>query len=153
MEMTLSLAVVGIIAGLSLPLFMGMQLKNDLDIAANAVVSSLRRAQTLSVSMDGDSTWGVEISSGTVTIFRGATYASRVTAYDETFAINPNVVITGTNEIVFSKLFGEPSQVSVANLAAGGYMWVVEVNDKGRIEYNPYLVEFNEPIGEGGGGK
>lgn len=135
MEMTLSLAVVGLIAGLSMPLFRSMQVTNDLDVATNAVVSSLRRSQTLSVAMEGDSTWGTKVVSGSVVTFRGTSYATRVTAYDETFAISTEIIPTGISEVVFSKLSGDPQQTGTFTLTSGTNVRTVAVNSKGTIDY------------------
>lgn len=145
MEMTLSLAVIGIIAAFSMPLFLGMQAKNDLDIATNAVVSSMRRAQTLSQAMDGDSTWGVKVQQtptgrtppyfARVLLFRGSSYATHATTYDEEFSISEGIVVSGLDEVVFSKLTGDPLQTGTLTLTSGANVRTVTVNSKGTIDY------------------
>ncbi|MDO8260622.1 MAG: prepilin-type N-terminal cleavage/methylation domain-containing protein, partial [Candidatus Magasanikbacteria bacterium] len=46
-EMLLTLTVIALLAGLSAPIYMSFQGRNDLNVANSVVVSSLRRAQTL----------------------------------------------------------------------------------------------------------
>lgn len=135
MEIILSVGVIAVIAASSMPIFVGMQKKNELDIAANAVVSSLRRAQTLSIAMDRDSTWGVSISSGAVTIFRGASYTTRTTAQDEVFAISTGIVPTGLGEVVFAKLSGDPLQTGTITLTYAANIRTVTINSVGTIDY------------------
>ncbi len=75
LELLLSAAIISALAGLSLPIYRTLIKKNDLDIAANTMASSLRRAQVLSQAVDGDTTWGVKAQSGSIVIFKGASYS------------------------------------------------------------------------------
>ncbi len=152
LETIMTLAAIAIVAGLSMPLVIGLQNRNELDIATQVLVSSLRRAQVLSMAMDGDSSWGVKIVQGSATVFRGASYASRTATYDEPYAMSAAVTVSGTDEVVFSKLTGEPAASAITNLTVSGQTWVVEVNTKGRIEYYPYDVGF-AVLSEGEEGK
>jgi type II secretory pathway pseudopilin PulG len=134
-EIMLTVSILAIVFGLSMPFIMSLQNRNDLDIATSGVVSSLRRAQTLARAMDGDSTWGTKVVSGSVVTFRGASYASRNTTYDESFSINPNIVITGLSEVVFSKLTGDPQQTGTTTLTFNADVRTVVINTKGTITY------------------
>jgi prepilin-type N-terminal cleavage/methylation domain-containing protein len=52
-EILLSVALIGILAGLSLPVYQAFQVKNDLSVAVDTVVQSMRRAQMLSRASQG----------------------------------------------------------------------------------------------------
>lgn len=56
LELLLSVAVISTLAGLSLPVYRTLLMKNDLDIAAVTTAQSLRRSQILSQAVDGDTT-------------------------------------------------------------------------------------------------
>ncbi len=133
-EIMLSVALIGVLAGLSVSVYYSLQIENDLDIAANAVSQSLRRAQILSRAVAGDANWGVKAQSGGVILFKGASYAGRDAAFDETFETASGVVFSGLQEIVFSRLLGEPQTTGTTTLtASSGETRSVFINSKGAV--------------------
>ena len=115
-ELLLSIALISALAYVSLPVYQSFQIKNDLNIATTTIVQSLRRAQMLSQNMEGDSSWGVSITSGSVTMFKGASYATRDANYDEINSMSPVITQSGLGEIVFTKLSGSPSTTGTITL-------------------------------------
>ncbi len=77
LEVLMSVALITIIAGIGIPVYQTFQVKNDLDVAANTWVQTIRRAEALSQGVDGDTTWGVTIQGGNITLFKGASFALR----------------------------------------------------------------------------
>ena len=135
-ELLLSLAVLGIVATISIPVYQSFQTKNDLDLAANTVVQSLRRAQILSQSGESASGWGVFIQPGSLVVFQGSSYSTRNSIFDETTNIPSNIVPSGLIEIVFSPLWGEVATVGSTTLASpGNSSKTISVNSQGVINY------------------
>ncbi|HLC87457.1 MAG TPA: type II secretion system protein [Patescibacteria group bacterium] len=134
-EVILSLAIVAILTGLSLPVYRTLMTKNDLDIATVTVVQSLRRAQTLSQAVDGDTNWGVKVQSGGITVFKGTSYAARDATYDETFVIPDTITTGGVTETVYSKLFGAPQTTGTVTLATDEDLASIILNSKGMVSY------------------
>ncbi len=133
-EMLLSIAVIAILAAIMTPVFLSFQTRNDIDVASMAVTRSVYRAQQLARSGEGDSTWGVNLSSGAVTIFKGTTYAGRDVNYDEIFSIPNNITLTGTSSVVFSKMYGLPSASSTITLTSvNNETRIVNINAKGAL--------------------
>lgn len=135
LELLLSIAIIGILAGLSLPVSRTMLIKNDLDIATSNTVQTLRRAQVLSQAADGDTTWGVKIQSGSIVLFQGASYASRDSAYDETFDVPTSITPSGISETVFTKLSGNPQTTGTITLSTETDTKSITLNGKGMVEY------------------
>lgn len=135
LELLLSVALISALAGLSLPVYRTLLSKNDLDIAAVSIAQSLRRAQALSQSVDGDTTWGVKTQSGSIVIFKGASYAARDTTYDEIFDVPTSIGFGGTSEIVFTKLTGLPQSTGTINLSSESDTKPVTINEKGMVNY------------------
>lgn len=133
--MLLSVAIIGLLAGLSMPVYRTLIKKNDLDIAATTAVSSLRRAQVLSQAVDGDTTWGVKIQSGSTVLFKGASYTARDTNFDETFDVPATINMSGVTEIVFAKFTGFPQTTGVINLSTESDGRSVSINEKGTVTY------------------
>ncbi len=134
-EVMLVVSLLVIIGGISAPFYQAFQVKNDLDVASGIISQTLRRAQVLSQSVDGDSSWGVHIASGSATLFRGATYASRDVSFDEIFEISTNIVPTGFQEIVYSKFYGYPQITGTLTLtSSNNETRALSINSRGLIE-------------------
>lgn len=135
LEVLLSVAIIGILAGLSIPVFRTMLTKNDLDIATVTTAQTLRRAQILSQAVDGDTSWGLKVQSGNITLFKGTSFATRDNNFDETFEMPNTIGMSGTIEIVFAKFTGFPQTAGVINLSTASDSRSVTINEKGMVDY------------------
>lgn len=135
LELLLSVAIISLLAGLSLPVYRTLLSKNDLDIAAQVSANSLRRAEILSQATDGDNTWGVKAQNGSIVIFKGASYATRDTTFDETFNVPASITVGGTTEILFAKFTGLPQTTGTLNLSSESDSRAVTINSKGMVNY------------------
>lgn len=135
-ELLLVVAIIVLIGGVSVPVYQSFQVKNDVADAINQVSQSFSRAQFISQSSDGDSTWGVAIQSGSIVLFKGATFATRDNTYDETFPMSTAITPSGLTEVVFSKVFGLPQSTGTLTLTSStNEIKTVVINSKGMIEY------------------
>lgn len=134
-EVLLSVAIISMLVGLSLPVYRAFQTKNDLDMTAETVAFAFRRAQTYSRGIKADSQWGVAVQSGALTVFKGASYATRDTTYDETTTISGNIAVSGLGEVVFTKLVAVPSATGTVTLAVNNDTKTVDINAKGMVTY------------------
>jgi len=134
-ELLVCLAVIGVLAGVSLPIYRTVIKKNDLNIVVSSVVFSLRRAQLLSQAVDGDTAWGVKIQEGSITIFKGVSYATRDTDFDEISDVSTTISVGGTTEAVFAKFTGFPQTTGTINLSTQGDVRSVSFNEKGTIAF------------------
>lgn len=137
LEVILTVAIIGILTGLSVPVYRQLQLRNDVDVALNTAVQSLRRAQVLSQSVDGDVSWGLKVNSGSdITLFKGSSFALRDVSYDEVFELPSSITASGATEIVFTKFSGHPSTTGNMTLtSADNDTRQLTINSKGMIEY------------------
>jgi prepilin-type N-terminal cleavage/methylation domain-containing protein len=136
LEVMLSVAIIALIAGLGTPIYQGFQVRNDLDVAANSISTSLRRAQILSQAVDGDTSWGLSIQSGAITLFRGVSYASRSAEYDEVFDLQGSITPSGVSEIVYEKFTGIPQTTGTIILTSNANeIRNITINEKGTISY------------------
>ncbi|MEY4744550.1 MAG: hypothetical protein RL272_495 [Candidatus Parcubacteria bacterium] len=137
LEVLLTVSIIGILAGASLPIYQRFQVRNDLDVAAMTAVQSLRRAQTYSQAVAGDSPWGVSVQSGAIVLFKGSSYAARDPAFDESFGMPSSVSASGATDVTFSAFTGLPQTTGTLTLtaAAVGEARTVTVNGKGMVDY------------------
>lgn len=134
-ELLLSIVIISMLTGLSMPAYRILLTKNDLDIASNIIASSFRRAQILTQGVDGDSSWGVKAQSGSVVIFKGASYTARDVTFDEMIEISSTIGISGITEIVFAKLTGLPQTTGTTTLSTENDTNTITINAKGMVDY------------------
>lgn len=135
-EVLLSVAIIGMLAGLSLPIYQSFQNRNELDIATQSLASALRRAQIYTRGVSGDSQWGVRVQSASITLFKGTSFAGRDTAFDEITTIPSNIVIGGDPEVVFAKLSGKPDAAGSTTLTGlNNEARTVTINAEGMVSY------------------
>ncbi len=134
-ELLLAIAMVSVIAGVGAPIMVRAQTKNDLDSAVAMWVSVLRRAEVLAAGVDGDSQWGGKIQSGSISLFKGASYASRDSNFDEVFSLPATISFSGVTELVMTKLSGYPASSGVTTLVDGADSASVTINSRGALTW------------------
>lgn len=135
-EMLLVVALIALLGLVSVPVYMTVQNRNDLDLQKSILVQSLRRAEVLSSSMKEDSAWGVYIDGSKMVIFKGSSYSFRDSAFDEEFLIPASVSVEGIKEVVFEKLTGEPNPTGDITLISNiNESRIISINEKGSINY------------------
>jgi len=106
-ELLITVAIIAIVAGVTVPLYRHYQIRNDLELAVEQAIQALGRAQLLSQIAQEGSEWGFQVPTGT--LFRGRTYATRNANYDEVYAPPSTITASGLPEVSFSLLDGMPS--------------------------------------------
>jgi hypothetical protein len=121
-ELMLTLGIIAVTAGVTIPMFRQYQMNADLDTATEHLVQALRGAETLSQAGKQDSTWGVYFQDGV--LFAGDSYAERNPDLDVTFGLPPTIETSGLTEIVFSRPDGlpiTPGTVYVMSIVTDAY--------------------------------
>jgi prepilin-type N-terminal cleavage/methylation domain-containing protein len=135
-EILLSIACLAIIASISIPVYQSFQNRNDLNIAANTVAQSLRRAQILAQAAEGDTSAGVKIETTGITIFRGPSFLLRDSDLDEFITMSASITTQGLDEIVFSKFAGLPGTTGSIILNSNiNETKTITINEKGMVSY------------------
>lgn len=135
-ELLLSVALLAIILLLGTPISYNIYLRNDLDITASNIAQASRRAQTLSQAHSGDSSWGIYVQSGSITIYKGNSYGTRDTDFDEVTVISNALTPSGVQEILYSKFDGEPQTTgSIILTASNNETRTITIAEKGMVSY------------------
>ncbi len=141
LELVLSMGLVGILAGFSIPIYQSFQVRNDLDIEVGVVTVNLRRAELLSQAVSRDVpgvsvAWGVKVLSDSVTLFNGQSFATRDPSLDEVFNLPSSVTPSGLTEFLFLKWSGIPQTIGSLTLTSiTNESRVVSINAKGLVSY------------------
>lgn len=129
-EVLLTLGILAVTAGVSVPLYRTYQVRSDLDIAVEQAKHALERAQVLARAGQNDSMWGYEALRGI--LFQGESYATRDDAADEEYIIPGGVTVSGLTEVVFQRVTGDPLTSGVILfVAANGEQRTVTVTEGG----------------------
>jgi prepilin-type N-terminal cleavage/methylation domain-containing protein len=136
LEVLLSVAILTMITGISLPILASLNNRNDLDVVTQNVAMQLRRAQSYARAVKQDSQWGVRVQAGSATLFKGSSYASRDSGYDEEVTVPAAIVPSGLSEVVFTKLTAAPSASGTITLTLQpNDIRTVTLNAKGMVAY------------------
>lgn len=135
-EMLLSVTIIGMLSGMSVPVYESFVRRNDLDLAAQTIASTLRRAETYARNQNSDNAWSVEVQPTTVTLFQGTNFAGRNTNFDETYSLPASVTPSGLGEVQFAKFNAAPNTSgSVTLTSTTNDTRTVTVNAKGMVDY------------------
>lgn len=117
-EMMLTVSAIAIIAAIGIPVYERLNVRNELEIAKISLAQSYRRAIVLAQAQVGDMAHGVYVATGTITVFRGNSYATRDPSYDETFTFPDNITHSGLLEMVFAKFTGRATTTGTTTLTS-----------------------------------
>ena len=135
-ELLLSVTMISIIAGVSLPVYVSFQTRNELATTTSAVAEMLRRAQNYARTGMNDSQWGVAMTAASATLFKGSSYAARDTSFDEVLPFAGSLSASGLGEVVFTKLTGAPSTTGTLTLTSTtNDTRALTLNTKGVVTY------------------
>lgn len=135
LELLLVVALFGIITAFISPAARSSYVANNARLATAATVDALRRAQSFAMAGRAHDTWGVHLTSTTITVFQGTTFVSRTTSSDEITDFPGSVTLSGTTDFVFSGLLGKSTTIGTTTLATdNGTTTTVSVNNQGMIE-------------------
>ncbi len=109
LELLVVIALMGMLFGMTVPIGVGYIGKNNVTVAKETVVNTLRTAQHNAVNMQQDSKWGVYTQTNSLILYVGDTYATRETTFDLPHDLPNGIVITSGLDINFTKLAGEAS--------------------------------------------
>ena len=135
-ELLLSISIMLMLVVVSAPVYQSFQFANELDNAVTLTVSSIRTAQNFAITGKDDASWGVNIGSQNITIFRGDSFSARDASFDTTTILSSNISTAGLSTVIFGKNNGLPNTTGTINLQNNaGNLKTININAKGRLNY------------------
>jgi len=132
-EILLTVAIIAIIGAASAPYLSRFLAGGYLTTATAKVARTLRKAQTYSLNGKQDSVWGVHYEPKLLVLFKGESYTTRDSSFDEQFNIPQMVGVVGLVDIYFQKLRGKPSETLSITISALNDQRTITVNSEGMI--------------------
>lgn len=109
-EILLIVGIMAILLAISLPLGLDFYKNQQLESQARGISQTIRRAQLKSMSGEIDSSFGVYLTNDNYILFKGDSFLTRDSQYDEVFELPEVITLQGLSEIVFLKLEGIPKE-------------------------------------------
>jgi len=133
-EMLLSVVLISVIAGIGIPIYYSFQQRNELDVTAQVIAQTLRSAQLHARAMDGTDGWGVYVTTGTITLYKGTNYATRADSQDTNTSFTSAIMVSGLQDINFTPLLGEVQTTGTLILTSkANENRQISINEKGTV--------------------
>lgn len=133
-ELLLVIAIVALIGISSFAFYSRFFTQSAVTDTTDKLTSQLRKAQMYAMTGKQNSNWGVSYSGNQITLFSGSSYATRTTAFDESFTVNNNVSVSGLgSDIIFNHMTGTPSASPRIIVTGGGNSEGLQVSSQGTI--------------------
>ncbi|MFC1656540.1 Tfp pilus assembly protein FimT/FimU [Patescibacteria group bacterium] len=109
-ELLLSVAIISIIFGLSIPFYQTFYINSGYNTAISDIRQNIYRAEARARNSEQDSIWSLRIQNNNIYIYLGNDFANRNSEYDEIIEIAGSVTIEDIPDIHFAKLSGIPNE-------------------------------------------
>ena len=135
-ELLLIIAILGILAGLSVPFLITFKTNQDLDNTVEEIVSVLRKAQEKSILIEKDSSWGVNFKPYQYQYILFRETFNPGNPENEIYEYSKNIYLTTSrNEVKFSKLSGRIESEFVIYLTSFNKRRKIIINQEGTINF------------------
>lgn len=132
-ELLLVVAIMLTISVLAGAFYSRFLLQNSVANTVDQLVGSLRKAQIYSMTGRQGSSWGVDYSGNTITLYKG-TALGQNPAFNERFSVNSNVTVFGLSNVYFYKMTGTPSATLTITVSSNNNTKTITVNSQGMVE-------------------
>jgi prepilin-type N-terminal cleavage/methylation domain-containing protein len=132
-ELILVMALILILGTMSTAFAARFLTQNAVDNTTDQFVSSFRKAQLNAIMGKQDSNWGVNYASNTITLYRGNSFATRTTAFDERYTVNTAVTVSGMTDLNFTSMTGAPGSTPTITISGNGNTNTITVNSQGVV--------------------
>ncbi len=130
-EILLALSLTMIVALVASPFYGKFLFVQNLSVAVDELRGSLEKARLYKMAGRGGSAWGVRVSEQTITLFRGESFGSRDSAFDETFDIPARVTLTASDDVLFGSQDGLPNVLATYTATYDGETKTYTLNAAG----------------------
>ena len=134
-ELSLVIAMIGIIAMFTLPLGTNFLWRTDLNSAVSLTIASLRHAQLLAQTETDDMDWGVHFEDNQLILFQGNNFINRDVQNDEEYDLG-SVVAQDSVDVIYHKFSGHPyGGLNEINLTTNDNVIILTISEEGVINY------------------
>lgn len=133
LEVLLVVTLISVVSVISIAVFASFQERNNIDVATDTIVQSLRNSCSLARSGKNDSQWGTYIETTKVTIYSGSSYSERDTSQDLEQEFPAAVGLSGITEVNFGKGSCSPDNTGSITVTFKNLEETITINAAGTI--------------------
>lgn len=131
-EVLIVIVIFAVLLGISLPLTIRFYQTYQISTLSENALNMIRSAQEKARS--GLGAHGIHAEPGSITLYRGASYALRDAAFDEREAIPSSITFTGTLDFQFMPPLGRPVSAGTIIIENVHLSDTISVNVQGLVE-------------------
>ncbi len=135
LETLVVVAIFAVLGALTVPYSARSYRHYIMTVETKNIISIMRRAQNMAMANTYQSTFGIKFNATSYVLFRGASYAARNSAYDETYQIANAITVTGPSEIVFQQFSGKPATNTTITVASSEKSQTITLGKEGIINW------------------
>lgn len=132
-ELLIVVSLIITIGTMTAPFASGFLIRVYQESTVNSIVSSLHRAQSLSLDGKGSTEWGICQTGNIVRVYQGSCASPTI---KEDTSIPSTVSVTGLSDITFSRINGEPSATLSITITSGAGTKNITLNEMGVVDVN-----------------
>lgn len=154
-EILVIVGIVIILMGITIISYRFFLRETDLTQSTEQIINILRLAQNKTLASEGASQYGVYFDQATLTLFKGASYATRDVSFDQIKELPKAIEIYdidlagGENEVVFNRIIGDTSQagnITLRLISDPTKAVTIYVEGSGQINLSAPLIPTNARI-------
>ncbi len=134
-ETLIAVMLLLILIAVGAPVIASSQKRENVASTVLTAATNVKRAQFLSRTRGVSFPYGVRIQTGQITLFQGATFASRNTALDEVITTPSTVVVTGTADYIFTWNNTLTSTTGTTTFTSNQFARTLNLNAIGMVTY------------------
>lgn len=132
-ELLLVMALISIVTAMSAVFYSRFINQNAVLNTVDQLAGQMHKAQIYAMAGKQNSNWGVNYGSQTITLYSGNSYATRTSAFDETFIVNSTVAVGGLTDLNFVRITGNPNTSATITVSGNNEAKTITVNSQGGI--------------------
>lgn len=129
-ELIIVIAILGIIAAVSLPSLVGFYLSNNFDVSSTMLISSLHKAQQYAIDNKNNLIWGVCLNGSILRLYGGSCLSPTI---KDDYQLPSSVTVSGLSDLSFSRFQGEPTAAATIIISTALKNAAVFINSLGGI--------------------
>ena len=134
-EVILVIGLIGLLAGLAIPLYQRFQVSSELDDTAHGVTQSLRFAQARAMASDGWQAYGVHFEDTRYVVFAGTEYQADDPQNEATDIPSVLRLAPEYTDVVFDRVTGQTSMAGAIKIQTDGTeSRMITINELGIID-------------------
>jgi len=134
-EVLLSIAIITIIFGLSVPFYQTFQIDSAFNTTISDIRQNLYRAESLARNSEEDSSWGSRIENQQIYLYKGNDFSNRNQNFDEITSLPRTITVSGNPDINFNKSTGIPNHNLIINITSTTHKTAsISINAQGEID-------------------